>query len=205
PDFQVLSAFYKPRNRVAKIVPPPLSDKVKVMLKVSSNPHTVQWPYLVGAIAGGDRENAKETGKEFQRRLFEKVGLEPPGGGIFEGLYTADFFIRFLTYMSEQSYFPKYRTALPIMGKDGGLADVQRDSPAAGHVSAKTGSGGSLGPGNIAHVDKALAGFIELPDGRFIVFVEFLALDAPIGPEGIRQLDHVMGEIASVVYESLAR
>src|SRR5262245_54570275 len=128
PDFQALSAFYKPKYRVAKIVPPPLSEEVKVMLKLSSNPHTLQWPYLVGAIAGGDRENAKETGQEFQRRLFEKVGLVPPGGGVFEALYSPDFFIRFLTYMSQQPYFRPYRTALPIMGKDGGLANVQPNS-----------------------------------------------------------------------------
>jgi D-alanyl-D-alanine carboxypeptidase/D-alanyl-D-alanine-endopeptidase (penicillin-binding protein 4) len=204
PDFQSLSAFYKPKYRVAKIVPPPLSDQVKVMLKVSSNPHTVQWPYLVGAIAGGDRENAKVTGEEFQRRLFEKAGLNPPSGGVFGSLYSADFFTRFLTYMSAQPYFAEYRTALPIMGKDGSLANVQPNSPAAGHVYAKTGSGGSLGPGNTIHVDKALAGFIELPDGRFIVFVEFLAIDGQISLEGIRQFDQVMGEIASVVYESMA-
>src|SRR5262245_17124569 len=204
PDFQALSAFYKPKNRVAKIVPPPLSEQVKPMLKLSSNPHTVEWPYRVGAIAGGDRENAKETGKEFQRRLFERIGLEPPSGGVFEALYTADFFIRFLTYMSQQSYFPEYLTALPIMGVDGGLANVQPNSPAAGHVYAKTGSGGTLRPDGTLHVDKALAGFIELPDGRFIVFVEFLAIDGQFSFEDIRQFDQVMGEIASVVYESLA-
>jgi serine-type D-Ala-D-Ala carboxypeptidase/endopeptidase (penicillin-binding protein 4) len=204
PNFQSLSAFYKPKYRVAKIVPPPLSDQVKVMLKVSSNPHTVQWPYLVGAIAGGDRENAKDTGNQFQRRLFEEAGLNPPSGGVFGGLYTADFFIKFLTYISQQPYFPEYRTALPIMGKDGSLANVQPNSPAAGHVYAKTGSGGSLGPGDTIHVDKALAGFIELPDGRFIVFAEFLAIDGQFSLEGIRQFDQVMGEIASVVYDSLA-
>jgi hypothetical protein len=55
------------------------------------------------------------------------------------------------------------------------------------------------------HVDKALAGFSELPDGRFIVVAEFLAIDGQISLEGIRQLDQVMGEIASVVYESLAQ
>jgi serine-type D-Ala-D-Ala carboxypeptidase/endopeptidase (penicillin-binding protein 4) len=203
PVFQALSAFYKPRHRVAKIVPPPLSEQVKVMLKVSSTPHTVQWPYLVGAIAGGDRENAKETGREFQRRMFEKAGLEPPHGGDFEGLYTADFFIKFLTYMSQQAYFPEYRNALPIMGIDGSLAHVQPNSPAAGHVYAKTGSGINFGAGT-PHIDKALAGFIQLPDGRFIVFAEFLAIDGQISLEGIRQFDQTMGEIASVVYESLA-
>jgi D-alanyl-D-alanine carboxypeptidase/D-alanyl-D-alanine-endopeptidase (penicillin-binding protein 4) len=117
------------------------------MLKVSSNPHTVQWPYLVGAIAGGDRENANETGKEFQRRLFEEAGLEPPSGGVFEGLYTADFFIKFLTYMSQQAYFPEYRTALPIIGKDGDLANVQPNSAAAGHVTRRPAAPAALAPG----------------------------------------------------------
>jgi D-alanyl-D-alanine carboxypeptidase/D-alanyl-D-alanine-endopeptidase (penicillin-binding protein 4) len=203
PDFKRLSAFYIPRYLVAEIVPPPLSDQVKVMLKVSSNPHTVQWPYLVGAIAGGDRENAKETGKEFQRMLFEKAGLDSPGGVDFQGLYTANFFIKFLTYMSQQSYFPEYRNALPIMGVDGSLAAVQPNSPAAGHVYAKTGTAFGVGAGNVPHVDKALAGFIELPDGCFIVFAEFLAMDGQISLESVRRLDQVMGEIASVAYESL--
>jgi D-alanyl-D-alanine carboxypeptidase/D-alanyl-D-alanine-endopeptidase (penicillin-binding protein 4) len=205
PDFQALSAFYKPRYRVAKIVPPPVSEQVKVMLKVGSNPHTIQWPYLVGAIAGGDSENAKETGNEFQRRLFEKAGLVPPSGGdVFAGEYSADFFVKFLTYMSQQSYFPEYRTALPIMGKDGELINFQPNSPAAGHVYAKVGDGIRGFPGGVTRANTALAGFIELPDGRFIVFAEFLAIDGQFSLEGIGQFTQVLAEIASVVYESLA-
>jgi serine-type D-Ala-D-Ala carboxypeptidase/endopeptidase (penicillin-binding protein 4) len=207
PDFQALSAFYTPTHLVAEIVPPPLSEQVKVMLKLSSNPHTVQFPYLVGAIAGHDRENAKRTGMEFQRRLFEKAGLDltdwDPGDD-FGRRYSADFFIKFLTYMSQQSYFPKYLNALPIMGVDGSLADVQVNSPAAGHVYAKTGTGLSFSAGNAAHIDKALAGFIKLPDGRFIVFAVFLEIEDQRGLEGVEQIEQVMGEIASVVYESLA-
>jgi serine-type D-Ala-D-Ala carboxypeptidase/endopeptidase (penicillin-binding protein 4) len=61
PTFCLLSAFERPKNLVAQIVPPPVSEQVKVMLKLSSNPHTVQWPYLVGAIAGADPENARSS------------------------------------------------------------------------------------------------------------------------------------------------
>ena len=51
-DEGALAAFYRPENRVAELVSPPLSDEVKPMLKLSSNPQTLHFPYLVGAIAG---------------------------------------------------------------------------------------------------------------------------------------------------------
>jgi PBP4 family serine-type D-alanyl-D-alanine carboxypeptidase len=212
PDYQTLSTFYIPENRVAEHVSLPLSEEVKVMLKVSSNPHTVHFPYLVGAIAGRDKENAKKTGNEFQQRLFEKAGLDPVGnsGGDFGEKYSPDFFIKFLTFMSRQPDFPKYLTALPIMGKDGSLANVQANSPAVGHVYAKTGTGmsmrsiaGNSGPAkNAMQVVKALAGFIELPDRRFVVFAAFLEFENQSGLKGVEQLNEVMGEITSVVYES---
>jgi D-alanyl-D-alanine carboxypeptidase/D-alanyl-D-alanine-endopeptidase (penicillin-binding protein 4) len=216
PDYQTLSTFYTAENRVAEHVSLPLSEQVKVMLKVSSNPHTVHFPYLVGAIAGRDKENAKKAGHEFQQRLFEKAGLDAPvgnSGGDFGEKYSPDFFITFLTYMSQQPYFPKYLAALPIMGKDGSLAQVQVNSPAVGHVYAKTGTGmsmrltaGSSSPAmNAMQVVKALAGFIELPDRRFIVFAVFLEFENQSGLKGVEQLNEVMGEITSVVYEFLSK
>lgn len=206
-DFQSLAPFYTPQNLVAEIVPPPLSEQVKVMLKLSSNPHTVHFPYLVGAIAGNDPVNAKKTGYEFQQKLFVKAGLEPTDGNPqddFGKKYTSDFFVQFLTYMSQQSYFSKYLRAMPIMGKDGSLAHIQVNSPAAGHVYAKTGSGINFSAGSGAHIDKALAGYIELPDGRYIVFTVFLEITDPRGLEAIKHIEQVMGEIAGVVYQSLA-
>ena len=206
---------YTPEHQLAEYVSLPLSEQVKVMLKVSSNPHTVHFPYLVGAIAGRDKENAKKTGHEFQKKLFEKAGMNPAGGnseGDFSEKYSADSFITFLTYMSQQPYFPKYLAALPIMGKDGSLAQVQTNSPSAGHVYAKTGTGMSmrLAAGNSGlaknamQVVKALAGFMELPTRRFVVFAVFLEFENQSGLKGIEQLNDVMGEITSVVYESLA-
>jgi PBP4 family serine-type D-alanyl-D-alanine carboxypeptidase len=198
PDFQALSAFYSPKHLVAEIVPPPLSEQVKVMLKVSSNPHTITFPYLVGAIAGNDSENAKRTGLEFQRRLFERAGVDMTGWDPEGERFTADFFIKFLTYMSQQPYFPEYRSALPISGI----------GAAAGHIYAKPGGGMrtiQTEDGNLlTQHNSGLAGFIELPDGRFIVFAAFLEIQSE-GGGGADQTMGVLREIASTVYQSLAQ
>lgn len=141
-DEGALVAFYRPKNRVAELVSPPLSDEVKPMLKLSSNPQTLHFPYLVGAIAGHEKQNARQAGKEIQQKLFEKAGVVRGfrlGGELGMDRYSADAFIRFLTYMSHQPWFPQYLHALPIMGKDGSVAKVQAGTPAAGHVYAKTG------------------------------------------------------------------
>ncbi len=264
-DEGALAGFYRPENRVAELVSPPLSDEVKPMLKLSSNPQTLHFPYLVGAIAGHEKENARQAGQEIQQKLFEKAGVVRGfklGGELGMDRYSADAFITFLTYMSQQPWFARYLHALPILGKDGTVAKVQAGTPAAGHVYAKTGSAvwmimppdrrevtkaapsnrgevtiaapskrgemtiaapsnrgemtqiGPAGglrstfkgkpPQNGANLVKALAGYLELPDGRYIVFAEFLELEGVRGFKGFDPIDQVMGEIASAVYESLA-
>jgi serine-type D-Ala-D-Ala carboxypeptidase/endopeptidase (penicillin-binding protein 4) len=231
PDYGALAASYRPENRVAELVSPPLFDEVKPMLKLSSNPHTLEFPYLVGAIAGHDKENARKAGRELQKKLFEKAGVSRAhlgGGELGTDRYSADAFISFLTYMSQQPWFSQYRQALPILGKDGTVAKVLAGSPAAGHVYAKTGTalwmvstsekaeapkaGGPAGrrlvmadsPTNGVNIVKALAGYIELPDGRFVVFAEFLEQNGLSTFRGFDPFDQVMGELVGLVYDSLA-
>jgi D-alanyl-D-alanine carboxypeptidase/D-alanyl-D-alanine-endopeptidase (penicillin-binding protein 4) len=66
---------------VAPYISPPLSEQVKVMLKLSSNVHTAYFPYLVGAVAGRDPDNAKAAGERYQRELFAQAGLDPRRAG----------------------------------------------------------------------------------------------------------------------------
>lgn len=183
------------RVQVAEHVSPPLSEQVKVMLKLSSNVHTVYFPYLVGAIAGRDPVTAEATGERYQRTLFEQAGLDPDSG------YSPDFFVRFLTHMVRQPYFPVFRAALPILGRDGTLTDVVPDSPAAGHVFAKTGTGGTRD-----RLYKALAGYAVLPDGRQLVFAEFMEKPVSSSAEAFAlqaRAGTALGEIVTAVYESL--
>ncbi len=189
------------RTQVAEYISPPLSEQVKVMLKISSNPHTVHFPYLVGAVAGHDPDTPKVTGERYQRELFERAGVDPddPVGD----RYTSDFFVRFLSHMARQKYFVPYRQALPIMGRDGSIAHVLPDSPAAGRVFAKT---GTASMGDVLH--KALAGYIVLPDGRLVMFAQFMnksvgSVDEAMALQSV--VETAQGEIAAAVYESLTR
>ncbi|WP_143268887.1 D-alanyl-D-alanine carboxypeptidase/D-alanyl-D-alanine endopeptidase [Amycolatopsis vastitatis] len=185
--------------RLAEHVSLPLSEEVKVMLKLSSNVHTVYFPYLVGAIAGGDPDTPKATGQRLRRELVVRAGLDPDDPA--NGGYTPDYFVRFLEHMARQPYFTRYREGLPVMGRDGTLADVLPNSPAAGRVFAKTGTGGTS-----TGLYKAMAGYLCLPDGTLVVFAEFM--EKPVSsPEEAFALEGrvgvAQGEIVTAVYESL--
>jgi serine-type D-Ala-D-Ala carboxypeptidase/endopeptidase (penicillin-binding protein 4) len=187
------------RACVAEHVSPPLSEEVKVMLKLSSNVHTVYFPYLVGAIAGEDPVTAEATGQRYQRALIEQAGLDPDDPA--NGGHTSDFFVGFLRHLARQRYFTAYRAALPVMGRDGTLADIVPDSPAAGRVFAKTGTGASR-----TTVHKAMTGYLVLPDRTLVVFAEFMnqpvtSLDEAMVVQG--RAGTAQGEIVTAVYESL--
>ncbi|WP_246267177.1 D-alanyl-D-alanine carboxypeptidase/D-alanyl-D-alanine-endopeptidase [Nonomuraea typhae] len=182
-----------PRTQLAEHLSPPLSEQVKPMLKVSSNLHTVTFPYLVGAVAGRDPDDAKAKGRELQRELFRQAGLDPDPPGAAEGRHTADFFVGFLAHMRRQPYFSPFRRALPTMGRDGTLADVQVNSPAAGRVHAKTGTAGTA-----ELIAKTLAGYIRLPDS-WIAFAALMEQEA--GFELLPVAGEALGEIATAVYE----
>ncbi len=123
PDNASFFAHYRPENKVAVHVSPPLSEEMKVMLKVSSNIHTVMYPYLIGAIAGHDPVSAKATGEAFKGELFAKAGLN--AGLADASRYSPDSFVRFLRYAAQQNYFREHREAMAILGRDGDLAGTQ--------------------------------------------------------------------------------
>ena len=67
----------------------------------------------------------------------------------------------------------RWRAALPILGVDGSLAEVQVDSPAAGKVFAKTGSlvdGDPFNNGRFRLATKALGGVMDTKGGRHLAF-----------------------------------
>jgi D-alanyl-D-alanine carboxypeptidase/D-alanyl-D-alanine-endopeptidase (penicillin-binding protein 4) len=184
-----------PENLLAEYLSPPVSEAVKIM----SNIHSKHWPYLVGAIAGRDPVKAGATGAALQRRLVEEAGLQPPAPGS-EGRYSPDYYVQFLTHLTQQDFFPPFRDVLSVLGRSGSLAAVQVDSPAAGHVHAKGGhvAGGSVGC--------APAGYIEPPNGRRIVFSQYMEID----PASVGDVDEMwefgteaQGEIVTAVREHL--
>lgn len=208
--FTSLPAAYLPGNVVAEHVSPPLGEEVKVTLKVSQNLHASTMPMIVKAILAKD--DTSKTGFDLERGLLESAGLDLTGAQQTDGAggnarYSPDFIARYLAYMARQKDFSVFERALPILGRDGTLWNIQRDSPAAGHVRAKTGTLGSYDALNrrMLVMAKGLGGYFTSPSGRryaLAVYVNNVAV--PLDQDAITRIaGQAVGEIAAVAYSTL--
>jgi N-acyl-D-amino-acid deacylase len=216
PDFKVLAAQYTPENEVAEHVSPPLSEAVKVALKVSQNLHASMAPYILGAVLAHRTQEIEQGGFDLEREFLMKAGLDTSGasqadgaGGAPGAFYTPDFMVQYLAFMAKQPEFPVFFNGLPILGRDGTLWNIQPDSPAAGHVHAKTGTFGAFDALNKRRIvtGKGLAGYMTTPDGRRLAFAIY-ANRVPVtaaDPEATTKIvGQALGEIAAAAYEAPA-
>jgi len=212
-DFSPYTRFYTAENQVAGHVSPPLSEEIKVTLKVSQNLHAGMGPYLLGALAGKDMKSPLDAGFKIEHDFLQSAKLDLSGaaqgdgaGGDWADLFSPDFMVHYLAYWSTRPDYQDFFKALPILGKDGTLAKIQTNSPGAGHVFAKTGTFGSedkLG-GKMMLNGKGLAGYVLTKDGKrlaFAAYVNHVSL-AP-DPEGAQQVaGQALGEIAAAAYDA---
>lgn len=209
PDFEKLSASYTDANLVAEHVSPPLSEEVKVTLKVSQNLHASTMPYVLGAVLAKDGSARAGFAKE-REFLTDTLGLDISGASQADGAggsahFTPAFMVRFLAAMAQRSDYQKYFAALPILGRDGTLWNIQTDSPAAGHVHAKTGTyveEDLLNDGLIVD-GKGLAGYMTTADGERLAFAIY-ANNVPVSlePDAITKIvGQAVGEVAAAAYE----
>lgn len=214
PDFKSLSAKYTLQNQVAEHISFPLSEEVKVTLKVSQNLHASMTPYILGAVLAHKTTDVDQGGFDLEHDFLAKAGLDlsaisqaDGAGGAQSAYFTPDFVAHYLAFMAKQKDFQVFENALPILGRDGTLFKIQVDSPAAGHVSAKTGTFGSYDAlnKNVMLNGKGLAGYTTTPDGRHLAFAAYinhvsLPLDDPDAAQNIA--GQALGEIAAAIYSS---
>ena len=212
-DFSPYARFYSAENQVAEHVSPPLSEEIKVTLKVSQNLHAGMGPYLLGTLAGKNTKNPLDAGFKLEHDFLQVAMLDLSGaaqgdgaGGDWADLFSPDFMVHYLAYWTTQPDYEAFFKALPILGKDGTLVKIQKDSPGAGHVFAKTGTFGSddkLG-GKMMLNGKGLAGYVITKDGKklaFAAYVNHVSL-AP-DPEAAQQVaGQALGEIAAAAYDA---
>jgi len=227
PDFAKLAASYSPDRLVAEHVSPPYSEEVKITLKVSHNLHASATPYLLGALGsapenGGQRERArtprdadrrelKAAGFSRIRKFLETTGADVSGASQSDGAgaeahFTPDFMVHYLAFMAKQPTAAIFHEALPILGKDGTLWNVQVKSAAAGHVFAKTGtySVEDLLHDGIMVNGKGLAGYLTTVDGRHLAFAIY-ANNIPLKDAAAvtpRIVGQAVGEVAAAGYEA---
>jgi PBP4 family serine-type D-alanyl-D-alanine carboxypeptidase len=211
-DFKALAANYTPGNVVAEHISPPLKEEVRVTLKVSQNLHAGCTPFLLGALLAHKDKEIDQAGFDLEREFLTKAGLDLSGaaqsdGGGGDAYFSPDFMVRYLFYMSKHKDYDDFYRALPILGKDGTLSKIQVDSPAAGHVHAKTGTNVRYDALNrkTTVIGKGLAGYMDTASGQHLILALFLnnvsvPEDDPEAPQKIA--GQALGEIASAAYDS---
>jgi D-alanyl-D-alanine carboxypeptidase/D-alanyl-D-alanine-endopeptidase (penicillin-binding protein 4) len=213
-DIAGLAHFYTDENLVAEHISAPISEDVKVTLKVSHNLHAGIGQNLLGAYVAHDKTDPFKAGFKIERAFLEGAHLDLSGasqgdgaGGDWADLFSPEFMCSYLTYWSKQPAFDVFFKALPILGKDGSLAKVQTGSPAAGHVFAKTGTfvTDNLLGGKSMLNSKGLAGFVFTQSGRKLAFAAYvnhfqLPGDGNAQPQEVA--GQVLGAIAAAAYDA---
>jgi N-acyl-D-amino-acid deacylase len=211
-DFKTLAANYKPENLVAEHVSPPLKEEVKITLKVSQNLHASSMPYLLGALVAHKDTDIDQAGFDVENQFLTKAGLDLAGASQSDGAggnayFSPDFMVHYLSYMSRQKDFSDFYRGLPILGKDGTLVKIQVNSPAAGHVHAKTGTYGQYDALNkkLMVTGKGLAGYMDTASGQHLILALYVNMvSVPLGdPEATQKIaGEALGEIAAAAYDA---
>lgn len=209
PDFKTMMRFYTPDHLVAEHVSPPFSEEVKVTLKVSQNLHASMMPRVLHAVL--EPHDTARTGFDIEHDFLTRAGLDLTGAQQADGAggdahFTPEFVVSYLRYMSQQKNYPVFYNALPILGRDGTLWNVQTNSPAAGHVHAKTGTFDVSDPLNrrLLVTGKGLAGYMTTADGRHLAFAIYANnVSVSLDPNAITAIvGQALGEIAAAAYDA---
>ena len=211
-DFKVLASNYTTENIVAEHVSPPLKEEVKVTLKVSQNLHASSMPFLLGALLAHKDKQIDQAGFDLENEFLTKAGLDLGGAAQSDGAggnayFSPDFMTRYLFYMSKQKDYQDFYRSLPILGKDGTLVKIQVNSPAAGHVHAKTGTYGLYDALNkkLMITGKGLAGYMDTASGQHLILALYVnmvsvSVDDPDAAQNIA--GQALGEIAAAAYDA---
>ena len=202
-------AVYAEENQMAEHISPPFAEDVKVTLKVSQNLHAAMMPYLLGALLQKEHDDALLGGFREMRKFLKEANLNVSAAAQSDGAgagayFTPDFMVRYLAFMSKQKDFRRFYDSLPILGRDGTLADTGRNLSAAGKLRAKTGThiaGDFLNEQYMLN-GKGLAGYLETKDGKRIIFAIFVN-HLPVAPEmpAVLKVGDALAEIAAAAYD----
>lgn len=211
-DFAPFTRYYTQENRVAEHLSPPMSEDVRITLKVSQNLHAGMGPFYLGLLVAKDSKDPIHAGFKIEHAFLTEAKLDLSGasqgdgaGGDWADLFSPDFICHYLAYWKTRPDFPLFFNGLPVLGKDGTLAKIQVGNPGAGHVFAKTGTFGAEDKLNSRLMlnGKGLGGYVITKSGKtlaFAAYVNHVAL--PNEPEISQKVaGEALGEIAASAYD----
>ena len=208
-------AVYKEFRVVARHESAPLSQVIKVVLKVSQNVHATMLPVVVGALKG--EQATRFGGYRFIHDLFSRQGVDMDsivinsgsGGGRADRL-SPRWTVQFLRHMKRRKDFAAFLDALPIGGEDGTLANHFKSEPLRGKIRAKTGTLRYRGALNNRwiYVSKALSGYLDLrsrrhPDNLWAFSIIITNTSATSRQRGVRDLFRAQEDILRAAQQAI--
>ena len=155
-----------PRAVLVEHLSVPLADSVKLINKISQNLHTEM--LLRAAARQNGTWNTPEDLMKFPADFYTLAGINPDdviqkdGSGLSRhDLVTARAIVQLLKYAHDQPWFTPFYDSLPVAGMDGTLEPLMKNTVAAAHIHAKTGS--------LEHV-RTRSGYAETLNGRRLIF-----------------------------------
>jgi D-alanyl-D-alanine carboxypeptidase/D-alanyl-D-alanine-endopeptidase (penicillin-binding protein 4) len=205
-DATALATRYADSLVVAEHVSLPLSKEAVVLLKTSQNLHASNFPLLLGALKG----NGTRNGFDIAREWLTSEGLDLNGavqgdGAGGDAYFSPRFMSRLLAKVWTKPWAQDFKMAMPTLGKDGTLAQIQVNAPGAGKVWAKTGTFGSYDPLNRRQLihGKGLAGYFTTRSGREIAFAIYLNNLSVASGDPAVVAGQALGEVASIAWETV--
>jgi D-alanyl-D-alanine carboxypeptidase/D-alanyl-D-alanine-endopeptidase (penicillin-binding protein 4) len=202
------SRDYPAADRVARRVSPPLSEYVKVILKVSYNRGADSMLCLV-AVHAGSRDCLDGMAPEIA--TIQELGVPENGAFVFDGAGSDDHnrvtpaaMNAFLRGVSEQPYGSVFRDGLPVLGVNGSVATTLTDSPAAGKVQVKTGTRATSTPDDRTILfAQTLTGYITAASGREFVASVFVNNMPITAIEEVLDVFADQGQIMAAVQQAM--
>ena len=177
-------------------------------LKVSQNLHATATPFLLGAIVahkGTAAAGFAEISKFLSTTGADVSGASQSDGAGADAHFTPAFMTAYLVYLAKQPAARLFHDALPILGRDGTLWNIQPGSPAAGHVHAKTGTFQvrDLLHDGVMVTGKGLAGYMTTVDGRRLAFAIYANnVEVKDGALVTPLVGDALGAIAAAAYDA---
>jgi D-alanyl-D-alanine carboxypeptidase/D-alanyl-D-alanine-endopeptidase (penicillin-binding protein 4) len=200
---------YKPAQMVGQHVSLPLAQYAKLILKVSYNRGADLMTCLAAVKLGGSGCK-RGIGAEVQTATGLGVGRSEVipfdgAGSDDQGRTTPTALAGLLRGIPGTSYGKTFVGALPVLGRDGTLANVLDYAPVAGHAQVKTGNRvvAGNGAGQINVLGNSLAGYVTTSHGRRLVLAIVVGNVPLKTPEGFFGVVDDQAAMIEAVYEHL--
>lgn len=198
-----------PSFELASYTSPPLSEYVKLILKVSHNFGADLVPLLIASKNGKKTfDEGMELFGEFVLNEVkvpkeEFVFVDAAGGN--ENRLTPKAEVKLLEYVYKKTpeQFKSYFNALPILGVDGSLQDFAKQSKGAGKIRAKPGTGVAFNQATNEFflITQALSGYIQGRNGHLFAYALIVNNASMPKIDDIFAIFEDEGQLSSLLYE----